>query len=270
MPRPAPTLCLTLIASLAACAVRSERLVPLPSHALAVELGPLPAKLARPKFLLAADAESAVLQELVPYQSVELLLEGSRAPDSCAHFAIDRLITDRPDAILVYPEASKVTGVQNSVVYLPFTGMVSFATPSSSTAVVGYAMRAARARLPFDHDLVTGMVMTIHDQAACADLLEGDTVTRNRRRTGATTEALAGVDPLPSPARAGSGRRREGDLDPTRNRSHASDHALSAGSFATPGGQGQHRDALDAADRRPLHRAVAGHLAPAPHELAPA
>ena len=77
----------------------------------------------------------------------------------------------------MFPEASKVTGVQNHLVFTPYVGMVSFATPTSSTAVVGYAMRAVRARLPFDHDLGTGMVLTIHDREAAPSLLEGDTIT---------------------------------------------------------------------------------------------
>lgn len=175
--RPASLLSWLPLLLLSACAVREERRISLLAEPKALELGPLPNDLARPKFLLPDSAESAVLQELVPFQVLEMVLEGPRSAESCAHFAIDRLVRDRPDAILVYPEASKVTGVQNHLVYSPFVGMVSFATPTSSTAVVGYAMRAARARLPFDHDLVTGMVLTIHDRAACADLLEGDTIT---------------------------------------------------------------------------------------------
>jgi len=168
---------LSVLLPLPACSVAEERRTSLAADAKAIELGPLPADLARPRFLLAADAEPTTLRELVPFQVVELVLTGSRSAESCAHFAIARLVNDRPDAILVFPEASKVTGVQNHLVFTPYVGMVSFATPTSSTAVVGYAMRAVRARLPFEHDLVTGMVLTIHDRQAAPDLLEGDTIT---------------------------------------------------------------------------------------------
>jgi hypothetical protein len=175
--RPIAALLLSVLVSLPACSVANERRTSLPADPKAIELGPLPASLARPKFLLAADAEPAQLRELVPFQVVELVLHGARSAESCAHFAIARLVTDRPDAILVFPEASKVTGVQNHLVFAPYVGMVSFATPTSNTAVVGYAMRAARARLPFEHDLVTGMVHAIHDSAAAPGLIEGDTIT---------------------------------------------------------------------------------------------
>lgn len=168
---------LLAICLLTSCGVVSEQHTPLAGESTAIYLGPMDANLARPQFLIADAVEDAALVELVPYYSIELVLQGNWSAQSATREAIGRLMTNRPDVILSFPSPAKITGVNNTVFFTPFTGMMSLASASTATPVVAYAMRAARCRLPFQNDLSTGFVREIHDRTAAPGLLEGDTIT---------------------------------------------------------------------------------------------
>jgi hypothetical protein len=168
---------LLVICLFTSCSVISEQHTSLAGESAAIYLGPMDANLARPQFFIANAVEDAALAELVPYHSIELVLHGNRSAQSATHEAIERLMTNRPDAILAFPNPAKVTGVNNTVFFTPFTGMMSFASAATATPVVAYALRAARCRLPFQNDLSTGFVRDIYDRTAAPGLLEGDTIT---------------------------------------------------------------------------------------------
>lgn len=88
------------------------------------------------------------------------------------------LLSSRPDAILVVTGRPEVAGVSNYYFNNPFApGWVSVASAEHRTEFVGYAMRAARASLPFTYNTVSGVVTTISDRPACPGLLEGDVLT---------------------------------------------------------------------------------------------
>ena len=165
---------LTLLTS---CNVLEEAQSPLEAMTAAVRLGPHEKCDGRPKFFLVDEVAEASLAEMVPFERLEMVLNGRRSAEKCSHFAIARLIVNRPDAILVYPSSSEVTGVTTNFIYTPWTGMFTTASAQSQTGLVAYAMRAARCRLPFEMDRSSGFVRTIHDRDAAPELLEGDTIT---------------------------------------------------------------------------------------------
>tara|TARA_R110002096_G_scaffold63989_5_gene156428 strand:+ start:534 stop:1337 length:804 start_codon:yes stop_codon:yes gene_type:complete len=165
---------LTLLTS---CNVLEEAQSPLEAMTAAVRLGPHEKCDGRPKFFLVDEVAEASLAEMVPFERLEMVLNGRRSAEKCSHFAIARLIVNRPDAILVYPSSSEVTGVTTNFIYTPWTGMFTTASAQSQTGLVAYAMRAARCRLPFQMDRPSGFVRAIHDRDAVPGLLDGDTIT---------------------------------------------------------------------------------------------
>lgn len=167
---------LPLLALLNSCVVIKEQHVSFAAEPRALSIGPRADAGGRPKFFLAGVVEDHALAGLVPYHAVELQLNGSKSPETCVHYAVPPLIRSRPDAILVFPDAARVTGVNNHLVYTPWLGFTSFASAATATPVMALALRAARCRLPFEHDRLTGMVKTIHEAAAAPGLLEGDTM----------------------------------------------------------------------------------------------
>ena len=170
-----PVLALSLLGS---CRVISEQHMSLATEPVAKRLGPIDSTIERPKFFVAGVVDDKALVELIPYHSIELVLNGTWGSEVASHDAIDRLITNRPDAILTFPNPAQITGVNNTVFFTPFTGMMSMSSAATQTHVVGYAMRAARCRLPFRHDKETGFVREIYDRDAAPELLEGDTINK--------------------------------------------------------------------------------------------
>ena len=169
---------LALALLLPACAVIREDHRPLEGESTAITIGPQDGNAGRPKFFMGDTVAQEALSELAPYHGLEMVLNGHRSPEKCAHFVIERLIDSRPDAILVFPGATKVTGVNNHFVFVPYAGWFTFASASSQTGVVGFALRATRCRLPFEIDRNSGFVRSIFDSASAPGLIEGDTITK--------------------------------------------------------------------------------------------
>jgi hypothetical protein len=182
-------LAILALSLLASCRVIDEQHTSLASEPVAASLGPIDGNIGRPKFFVGDFVDEKALRELVPYHSVELALRGSWGAETVSFEAFKRLVTNRPDAILIFPEPAKVIGVNNTVFFTPFTGMMSMSSAETATPVVGYAMRAARCRLPFRHDEETGFVRQIFDRDAAPELLEGDTINKLGEVAGQPPEA---------------------------------------------------------------------------------
>ena len=173
------TIALLLLPIAAGCVPVQEQSISLAADGLATRMGPLEQTGTKPKVLVLSELEPATIEELVPYRGKRVSTRTIWKPDRCARELTRRLVESRPDAILVCDREASATGSTAMPVFDPGLafGVVFTSTTTFSTEVVGYAMRATRARLPFAYNLASGTVVERRDIAACGDILEGDVVT---------------------------------------------------------------------------------------------
>jgi hypothetical protein len=163
------------LALLASCSSVTVRPFSLPAEVVALQIDPQPAIKITPQLFLVDAIDEPALSELAPYSGVIVTIQADADEARCAREAMRQLLETRPDAVLVVPGRPEMAGVSTSYFANPFApGSLSVTEGHHRTPFVAYAMRAMRAKVPFQYSLVTGVVTDVRDLDASPNLLEGD------------------------------------------------------------------------------------------------